>query len=171
MKARSIFPGLLIAAAALTGAAFFVSCTHEKVPVSAERTEQDRYANGEYMVRIAGCNDCHTAGYPEAGGDVPVEKWLTGSPLGWRGPWGTTYASNLRLLIASVTEEEWVGMAHNTKWLPPMPWYILRDMKESDLTDIYYFVKALGPAGEPMPRYLPPDQNPEGPYVEFPGGF
>ena len=160
MRVRSIFSSLLIAAAALSGAAFFVSCTHEKVPVSTERTEQERYANGEYIVRIAGCNDCHTTGYAEAAGDMPVEEWLTGSPLGWRGPWGTTYASNLRLLIASLSEEQWIHLAKNTKWLPPMPWYV---------SDIYYFVKAVGPAGELMPRYLPPDQTPEGPYVEFPG--
>ncbi len=166
---RFIISSLLIVAAALSGAAFLVSCTPEKTTAPVERTEQERFANGEYIVKIAGCNDCHTAGYTEAAGNMPVEKWLTGSPLGWRGPWGTTYASNLRLLISSMTEEEWVHLAKNTKWLPPMPWYVLREMKESDLADIYYFVKALGPAGEPMPRYLPPDQTPEGPYVNFPG--
>lgn len=167
---RFVTSSLLIVAAALSGAAFFVSCTHEKTTVPVERTERERLANGEYMLRMAGCNDCHTAGYPEAGGNIPVDKWLTGNPLGWRGPWGTTYASNLRLMMPPLTEEEWIHLAKNTQWMPPMPWWILHDMKESDLADIHYFVKSLGPAGEPMPKYLPPNQTPEGPYIEFPSG-
>jgi mono/diheme cytochrome c family protein len=27
---------------------------------------------GRYLVKIAGCNDCHTAGYTQANGAVPV---------------------------------------------------------------------------------------------------
>ncbi|MDX1487796.1 MAG: hypothetical protein R3268_06320, partial [Acidiferrobacterales bacterium] len=52
---------------------------------------------GRYLSVIAGCNDCHTSGYLWSNGDVPEKDWLTGDTLGWRGPWGTTYAVNLRL--------------------------------------------------------------------------
>jgi len=41
---------------------------------------------GRYLVRIGGCNDCHTAGYPEAAGKLPEGQWLTGSAVGFRGP-------------------------------------------------------------------------------------
>ena len=44
-------------------------------------------ARGEYLVRIAGCNDCHTPAYGERAGNVPKAEWLTGSPLGFLGPW------------------------------------------------------------------------------------
>jgi mono/diheme cytochrome c family protein len=53
-------------------------------------------ARGRYIVKIAGCNDCHTPGYFQTGGKVPEKEWLVGDKLGWRGPWGTTYPSNLR---------------------------------------------------------------------------
>ena len=46
---------------------------------------------------VASCNDCHTPGYMQKGGAVPVGEWLTGTPVGYQGPWGTTYAANLRL--------------------------------------------------------------------------
>ena len=52
-----------------------------------------------YLITIAGCNDCHTPNYPQSGGKTPEKEWLTGDALGWRGPWGTTYAPNLRLSI------------------------------------------------------------------------
>ena len=46
---------------------------------------------GRYIVEIGGCNDCHTAGYAEAGGKAAETDRLKGDRLGFRGPWGTTY--------------------------------------------------------------------------------
>src|SRR5690606_13104861 len=63
---------------------------------------------GRYLVRIGGCNDCHTPGYPAAGGDVPEEHWLVGDTVGYSGPWGTTYAANLRHLLGAMSEDDWV---------------------------------------------------------------
>src|ERR1700743_233705 len=69
---------------------------------------QSQRAAGEYLVAIAGCNDCHTVGWNEAPGKVPPEQRLTGSPVGWHGPWGTSYAVNLRLLMQRLTPDAWV---------------------------------------------------------------
>ncbi len=77
---------------------------------------------GRYLVTIGGCNDCHTAGYLEQGGTTPESQWLTGSPVGYQGPWGTTYAANLRLVAGRMTEAEWVAHARKER-LPPMPWF------------------------------------------------
>ncbi|MET0680313.1 MAG: hypothetical protein ABWZ41_04865, partial [Burkholderiales bacterium] len=77
---------------------------------------------GRYLVQISGCNDCHTPGYPESNGKVDEKLWLTGSPLGWRGPWGTTYAANLRLAAQKLTEAQWMQRARN-ELRPPMPWF------------------------------------------------
>jgi mono/diheme cytochrome c family protein len=123
---------------------------------------------GRYLIKITGCNDCHTPGYSETGGKVPEKQWLTGSPLGWRGPWGTTYPANLRLAMQKHTEEEWVKLVRIVEFRPPMPWFALRDMSESDLQSIYRYIKHLGPAGEPSPAYVPPDLEPAGPVVRFP---
>jgi mono/diheme cytochrome c family protein len=122
---------------------------------------------GRYLVQIAGCNDCHTAGYPESGGKVDEKLWLTGSPLGWRGPWGTTYAANLRLVAQNMTEAQFVQRARN-ELRPPMPWFNVRDMTESDVRAIYRYLRHLGPAGTEMPAYVPPDKEPKPPFVQFP---
>ncbi|MFI5322804.1 MAG: cytochrome C [Thermodesulfobacteriota bacterium] len=155
-------------AAAVLAAAAFVSCNKMTGSESPENSISKQIKHGEYLVRITGCNDCHTTGYPESDGTLPINQWLTGSPLGWHGPWGTTYAPNLRLMVHTMTEKEWLNAARNVKARPPMPWYVLRDMSDSDLTAMYEFIKILGPAGEPMPKYVPPGQTPTGPYVDFP---
>lgn len=129
-------------------------------------TELD--GRGRYLVKITGCNDCHTPGYAEAAGKIPERDWLTGDRIGWRGPWGTTYSSNLRLYMQYLSEDQWVKIAHTAQFRPLMPWFALRDMTEQDLRAIYRFIRKMGPAGEPAPAYLPPDKEPEGPYILFP---
>jgi len=128
----------------------------------------EREARGRYLVKIAGCNDCHTAGYAETAGEIPEKDWLTGDRLGWRGPWGTTYPSNLRLYMQQLTEEQWILTARSVRFRPPMPWFTLRDMTDQDLRAIYRFIRWLGPAGEEAPDYLPPDQIPPEPYITVP---
>ena len=107
----------------------------------------DEAKRGRYLVQITGCNDCHTAGYAESGGKVEESKWLTGDRLGWRGPWGTTYAANLRLTVKDMSADQFVILARSPL-RPPMPWFNLRDMKDSDVKAIYAYLKHLGPAGE-----------------------
>ena len=124
-------------------------------------------ARGKYLVQTAGCNDCHTAGYASSGGRVEEKLWLIGDTLGWRGPWGTTYASNLRLSVKDMTADQFMALSRS-ELRPPMPWFNLRDMTDRDVKAIYAYLKYLGPAGKPAPRYLPPDQAPAGPVVQFP---
>jgi len=123
---------------------------------------------GRYLSKIAGCNDCHTAGYLQSEGSVPENLWFTGDTFGWRGPWGTTYGTNLRLLVNDLTEKEWVEMAKTLKNLPPMRWFSLNAMTNEDLQAIYQFIRYLGPGGRPAPDYLPPGQKPIGPHAIFP---
>lgn len=121
---------------------------------------------GRYLVAVSGCNDCHTPGYPESGGSLPESDWLVGSSVGFQGPWGTTYPANLRRLLASSSESEWLELAR-TAMRPPMPWFSLHRMTDGDLRAIYAFVRELGPAGEPAPRYVPPGQTVLTPIIEF----
>lgn len=123
---------------------------------------------GRYLVKIGGCNDCHTAEYAPLGGQVPEERWLTGDRLGWRGPWGTTYPNNLRRYMAALSEAEWVSTARVLKTRPPMPWFALNAMSEDDLRALYRFIRTLGPVGDPAPSFVPPDREPAGPVVSFP---
>lgn len=125
-------------------------------------------ARGRYVVTIAGCNDCHTAGYASSDGKVPEKDWLQGDALGWRGPWGTTYPVNLRNYLGKLTEKQWVTKAKKLEARPPMPAVNVRAMTEQDLKAVYRFVKSLGPAGSEAPDYFPPTMTPPPPYVQFP---
>lgn len=133
-----------------------------------KRADAAALERGRYLVKLGGCNDCHTPGYAQSGGKVDEKQWLVGDRLGWRGPWGTTYASNLRLYIQTLSEDQWVQVARTLQTRPPMPWFTLRGLQERDLRAMYKFIKHLGPAGEQAPSYLPPDQEPPQPYVQFP---
>lgn len=132
-------------------------------PENAERVER-----GRYLVQIAGCNDCHTENYLQAPDQVPESAWLLGAGLGWSGPWGTTYASNLRLLLPQLSEAQWLQLARNANYRPPMPNHALRLMSDQDLLSFHRFVSHLGPAGTPAPAFVPPPGKPAGPLVVFP---
>jgi mono/diheme cytochrome c family protein len=134
----------------------------------AAADDQPSAERGRYLVVITGCNDCHTAGYVQAAGNVPESEWLKGDSLGWHGPWGTTYSPNLRLTMAVRTEDEWVEFAHNLPVRPPMPSFIFNKMTESDVRSIYRFVRQLQPLGEQAPAFIPPGVEPPQPYVQFP---
>ena len=133
----------------------------------AETSGNDMIERGKYLVVVTGCNDCHTAGYLLSQGDVPEEEWLTGNPVGWRGPWGTTYGANLRTLVDSLTSEQWVVLTKTLKARPPMPWFNLNALNEQDSLAMYEYIRHLGPAGAPAPAYVPPDQSPKTPYSDL----
>jgi len=156
---------LTAGAAALVLVALIVGSGEAAAAPAADRALVER---GRYLVQTAGCNDCHTPGYAEAAGKVPEQAWLTGDRLGWRGPWGTSYATNLRLRLAGMSRDEWLRFARAMEPRPPMPWFNVRAMSDQDLSAIWAFVKALGPTGEPAPQALPPGQAPVGPVVMFP---
>ena len=109
-------------------------------PLSARAQGAPQIERGRYMVLTGHCNNCHTAGYAPREGNVPEKDWLLGSgTLGWRGPWGTTYASNLRLTVPAMTEDAWVA-----------------------------YIKSLGQAGRNAQPHLPPDKEPRQPYNQAP---
>lgn len=133
----------------------------------AMASDADLLARGEYLVRITGCNDCHTAGYTEKAGDLPTSEWLLGSPLGYSGPWGTTYAANLRLRLAEMDEAEWMTWSATLRTRPIMPDFALRAMHDDDRRAIYRFIRSLGPAGGKAPEYLPPGSAPPAPFFQL----
>lgn len=87
--------------------------------------------------------------------------------MGYHGPWGTSYAANLRMLVQNTTEDGWVEMMRTKPMLPPMPAQNTSKMNEADLRAIYVYIKSLGAAGAPEPENLPPGQKPAGPYEDM----
>jgi len=123
---------------------------------------------GKYLVLVGGCNDCHTAGYMQQGRAIPEDQWLTGMPVGFRGPWGTTYGSNLRTFVGMFTSPEmFILMTRARNGRAPMPWESLHAMSDDDLKAIYAYIKSLPVKGDPMPMFVGPGEEPKTPYFVF----
>ena len=121
---------------------------------------------GEQVSITSGCHDCHTAGYNESGGQIDPATALKGVGLGWQGPWGTTYASNLRLVAREKgSEDAFLAYTRSFQARPPMPFYNVHAMDESDLRSLYQYIVSLGEPGDPMPEALPPGAEPKTPYI------
>ncbi|MER9838445.1 hypothetical protein NKJ28_26275 [Mesorhizobium sp. M0145] len=80
------------------------------MPIAAFAQGEVSVERGLQVSIIGGCHDCHTEGYRETEGKIDPEKALMGNSVGWRGPWGTTYATNLRIDASVMTERGFVGM-------------------------------------------------------------
>jgi len=113
---------ILIAATALTfvAVAGYAGMTARQTPPQAAASPNaERVARGEYLVKIMGCNDCHTpwkmgprgpepdmerflSGHPQEIGPLPNAKASEpyvmsgfGTNTAYSGPWGVSYAFNL----------------------------------------------------------------------------
>lgn len=120
---------------------------------------------GRYLVTIGGCNDCHTPEYMARNGDVPEHRWLTGNPVGFSGPWGTTYPTNLRQHLGTMDEERWVRHARTLETRPPMPWFNLQRTSEDDLRAMYRYIRSLPADDTRVPEFVPPGQSPVTPHI------
>ncbi len=162
-KTGTSLPALAVASAFATAVA-----ATDVAPAGPPKSSDPLVARGRYLAVIGGCNDCHTPNYAPSGGKLDEKQWLIGDSLGWRGPWGTTYPVNLRQYMQALSEKDWVARAKKLETRPPMPWFALNQMTETDLRAIYRFVRSLGPGGDAAPAYVPPTQEPKPPYVTFP---
>ena len=121
---------------------------------------------GRYLLVTSGCHDCHTPGYAPTEGKVPQADWFTGSVIGFQGPWGTSYPTNLRLYAQALSEAQWLQRVRQPM-RPPMPWFNLREMTDTDLRAMFAYLRALGPAGVPAPAPAAPGVTVTTPYFDF----
>jgi mono/diheme cytochrome c family protein len=133
--------------------------------IGLRAAEQADVERGRYLVTIGGCNDCHTPGYLMKAGNVPEDRWLVGDNIGFTGPWGTTYPSNLRSLLAKMSEDEWVQYARALQTRPPMPWFNLRAFAENDLRAMHRYIRSLPSDDRAVPDYVPRDRQPRTPHI------
>jgi mono/diheme cytochrome c family protein len=175
VTSRAWFAGpavLMLAALATT------SCykhTNEDA-ASLRVTEADPVARGEYLVRSIGCEDCHTPG--TFYGQPDRTRALSGSELGWTGPWGTTYARNLTpdttTGLGKWSEQDIVNALHQGRrpdgsaLLPPMPWFDFVWLSEDDAHAIARYLKTIPPIVHRVPDKLKPGVKPKGSYWELP---
>jgi mono/diheme cytochrome c family protein len=133
---------------------------------ATQKTTAADLARGKYLVAYGDCNSCHTPGWLETDGAVPVARWLTGSSIGFRGPWGTVYPANVRERFQEISEDQWLFMVRTRGGHPPMKWTNLRTLSIADQRAIYRFVRSLGPAGKPAPIDVHPGIDPKTPFFD-----
>lgn len=124
-------------------------------------------ARGRALVVYGTCNDCHTAGWRNSDGAVPVARWMTGSSVGFRGWWGTSYPANVRLEFQESSVDNWIKAVRTRAGHPPMVWEDLRQLPDADLRAIYAFVRSLGPAGTLVPAAVEPWRQPSTTFVDM----
>jgi mono/diheme cytochrome c family protein len=175
------FVASLLVAGAVAGAALAIASTTKPAasragakPAAASASVIDR---GRNVAMVAGCNDCHTPGTMFGAPDFG--RQLSGSELGWSGPWGTTYARNLtpdlETGLGYYSEKEIIAALRSGKrldgkpMLPPMPWQNLTAMSDADMHALITFLKSLPPVSHKVPEVLAPGQVPtSGAWLSFP---
>jgi len=152
----------------VTIAAVTLSCTTPGQQTAAPMTQAQKLARGEYLTTIMACNDCHTPGTFYGAPDF--DRRLSGSELGWVGPWGTSFARNLtpdpETGIGSWSEDDIVKTirtgqrADGTEVLPPMPWPMYTNLTDEDAFAIAAYLKSLPAVSHKVPDKLPPGTKP-----------
>jgi len=148
--------------AALIAVVAMLSCAkpaEQAAPAPAAMTQEQKVERGQYLTTIMGCNDCHTPGTFYGAPDF--DRKLSGSELGWVGPWGTTYARNLtpdmETGLGKWSEDDIAkalrtGMrADGSEILPPMPWPMYTNMTDDDVYSIAAYLKTLPPVSHKVP--------------------
>ena len=134
----------------------------------------DPVVRGRYLVTIMSCNDCHTPGYLYGAPDT--SRRLSGSDLGWIGPWGVVRARNLtpdmETGIGSWTIEQIVtalrtgNTPDGSQLAPIMPWMNYADiLDQDDAVAIASYLKSRPPIVHKNLDRIPPGQKPTGALV------
>ena len=180
----------LIAAVALASAAAAISSTAPAAkPAAATKTaakpgaakpdaaaKAKEIERGRYLTTVSGCQDCHTPGTMFGAPDFA--RQLSGSELGWQGPWGTTYARNLtpdlETGLGYYKEHEIVNAIKGGKrldgspMLPPMPWQMYIAFSDEDLHAIATYLLSLPAVSHAVPERVPPGKAPSGSFLTLP---
>jgi mono/diheme cytochrome c family protein len=107
-------------------------------------------------------------------GLIAPDKWGTVANnhlTAWVGPWGVSFAANLTpdkaTGLGNWTPAMFLSSLRSGKnpvtgraILPPMPWFMYKDLKEEDLRAIFAYLQSLPPINNPVPPPLPPEQIP-----------
>jgi mono/diheme cytochrome c family protein len=157
-------------------AIFAISCARQQQSAEPPKAAMDPLARGRYLVSVVGCGDCHTPG--TLYGLPDTTRLLSGSELGWEGPWGLSYPRNLtpdeETGIGTWSEEDIVQTLRTGKrkdgspLLPPMPWPDIAMMSDEDLHAVAVYLKSIPAVKHKMPPALPPTAKHTGPRLTMP---
>jgi mono/diheme cytochrome c family protein len=126
-------------------------------------------ARGKYLVRLAGCGDCHTPGYFM--GKPDMTRYLAGSDIGFEVPGvGTVVGRNLTpdketgiggWTLEQITTAFRTGVRPDGRVLSPiMPWAAYASMTQRDADAIAVFLKTLPPVKHKIPGPFMANEKP-----------
>jgi mono/diheme cytochrome c family protein len=111
------------------------------------------------------------SGHPEGSQLPPPPKvgegpWIATAAAdltAWSGPWGISYAFNLtpdeNTGIGSWSEETFIKAIRTGRHmgvarpiLPPMPWFVYRNLNDEDLKAVYAYLRSLPPVKNRVPE-------------------
>jgi len=131
---------------------------------------------GHKLAIFGGCVDCHTPGALYGAPDFT--RQLSGSELGWSGPWGTSYARNLtpdlETGLGYYKEKEIILALRSGKrldgkpMLPPMPWQNIATLSEADMHALVAYLQSIPSIEHKSPDPLPTGQPPASAGLSFP---
>lgn len=161
---RTRIAGFLLVATSITSAILALSCT-SKSPDVAPAAKMDPVARGRYLVTIMSCNDCHTPGTFYGAPDTT--RLLSGSDIGWVGPWGVVHPRNLtpdpETGIGNWTSEQIVhalrtgNTPDGSQLAPIMPWMNYANvLEDGDAMAIAAYLKSLPPVTHKNLDRIPP---------------
>ena len=168
----------LLALCVVAAAIVSISCSATSKPAAQTpvMSAEANIARGRVVAWTSGCNDCHTPG--SMYGTPDTTRLLSGSELGWVGPWGTSYPPNLTpdstTGIGNWTEEQIVTAIRQghrpdgSPLLPPMPWPSMAQMSDDDVHALAAFLKSIPPISHEMPKAQPPGEKPARPAMFIP---
>ena len=172
---------LLVAAALAFAVAAFTSCAPAGKPATDAAPAEAKPAmtpleRGKQLSVVGGCIDCHTPGFFY--GATDFSRNLSGSEVGWSGPWGTTYPRNLtpdpETGLGRYSTDEIMAAIKGGKrldgspMLPPMPWQNLASLSDEDLRALVLYLQSVPPVKHAAPDRLPPGKQPAGSYFTVP---
>jgi mono/diheme cytochrome c family protein len=167
-----------LAIVTLAAGAASLSCTGTPSSnTAAVATAEDPVARGARIVFTSGCVDCHTPG--SFYGAPDTTRMLSGSELGWNGPWGISFPRNLTpdstTGIGTWTEDQIVTAVREgrrpdgTMLLPPMPWPVYSHLTDEDVHALAKYLKSIPPVVHQMPKQVPPGGKTNLPTFVLPG--
>jgi hypothetical protein len=115
---------------------------------------------GEWLVRVAGCRDCHT---PQKNGQPVVSLDLAGGFI-LKGPWGTVASANITPDPSGISyyDEKLfldvmrTGYVQARELKPIMPWWVHRGVADDDLKAMFAYLKTVPPVKHRVDNTEPP---------------
>jgi mono/diheme cytochrome c family protein len=138
------------------------------VAIAGAHASDRQIARGKYLVRVSGCNDCHTPGY--FFGKPDATRYLGGSDVGFAIP-------NLGVFVGpNLTPDKTTGLGTwTTKQIvtalttgklpdgrilaPIMPWRAFANYTKADAYAIAAYLKSLPPVDHKVPGPFGPKEK------------